>query len=621
MEKVIAKEKSDYLKAIIGALIFLTIAILLTSKWVNLSEKSAILLLQFFLIGLVLMAISLKGYYFTKPNKNVNLLDDDLLEKALIFSISIIPTSLIFFVNPSFQEFFFFLSFTIGIGFVFIYEISFNEQQNNYLFIFLTTIWALLGVIVLVRQYNILPARFFNELSFLQLDTIKIIRIILLVVICIHLTIISFVEAIKPENKILEANPIPQIPMLKEIDSYHFLLRPVLWLGYLAVIFLNIGIFLANLILAALRIIIDSVLRFGRQVILNIIKLLSGWYSIIFFILLYLVCFSIPFIIKVNSPFLLNYIRGNNTNFNLLLSQAGILLFAVFLFRLFVTFIFCRVQHKPSTKPNLMGWAENFFNALFGNIIPPFLNGKAYIENFTPIIYCLVFYSFFTSLASIILTGISNYWNSLFEIEGYLSIGALTKYCGFLIVLAILVVIPFIISKSKFGKKTITEEDSYFEFVKLDFPGFWRKSWILLLFICLVTYLYIFGIPPKLRSSKPAAASPQSIEKISPVIMKDSGALKKNDEPVYEEMVIMTLNNLMNNALINLKAQEYDEAIKQLDEVLKRHQLPKEIENQISDIKIYIKAREDNEAIKLLKELVPLDMKLSLMKLESDLKK
>ena len=234
METLNTTEKSTYLKAILGALIFLAVGILLTSKTVNFSENTAKLILQVYSLSLVLIAISLNGYYFEKPTSK-----DELLGKILSFSIILIPTALIFFVNQPYQELFFFASFFIGICFMLAHGITFKREKENYLLAFLTSVWSLLGVIVLVKHYNLLPPRFFNELSFLQLDKIKTIRLILLVGISIHLTIISFVEAIKSENKILEPNPIPSIPVLTEIDSYHMLLRPVLWLGYLAILFIT----------------------------------------------------------------------------------------------------------------------------------------------------------------------------------------------------------------------------------------------------------------------------------------------------------------------------------------------------------------------------------------------
>ena len=176
METLNTTEKSTYLKAILGALIFLAVGILLTSKTVNFSENTAKLILQVYSLSLVLIAISLNGYYFEKPTSK-----DELLGKILSFSIILIPTALIFFVNQPYQELFFFASFFIGICFMLAHGITFKREKENYLLAFLTSVWSLLGVIVLVKHYNLLPPRFFNELSFLQLDKIKTIRLILLV--------------------------------------------------------------------------------------------------------------------------------------------------------------------------------------------------------------------------------------------------------------------------------------------------------------------------------------------------------------------------------------------------------------------------------------------------------
>ncbi|MBK7303781.1 MAG: hypothetical protein IPI90_11180 [Saprospiraceae bacterium] len=421
MEKANNANTSEYIKAIIGAVIFLTVGILLTSKSLNLSDNIAILILQCFSLGLVVMAVSLMGYYFDKPSN-----EDELPEKLLLFTFVLIPTALVFFVSESYQELFFFISFFISICIMLIHRLTFKRAKENYILTILTSAWVLLSVIVLIKHYEILPVKFFNKLSFLHLETIQTIRIILLIGITIHIIIISFVEAIKPENKILEAQPILTVPVPTEIDSYHSLLRPFLWLAYLASLFLNIGIFLVNLTFAGLRIILDSVLRFGWQVILSIVKISFGWRSITFFLLLYLVTFSIPFIISVNSTFLLSYVRGVNLDFQMLLSQIGILMLAVFTFRLLVTFQFCDVK------------GSELFD--LSNIIPP-LKSKTYIDNFIPLVYCIVFYSFFISFTSAILILLANFCNSFLDIQGYKSIGNFTEYCSYIIIGAILIVV------------------------------------------------------------------------------------------------------------------------------------------------------------------------------------
>jgi len=509
MEKTNTTNISDYIKVISGAIIFLIVGILLTSKSLNFSENTASLILQCFSLGLVLVAISFKGYYFNKPSNKY-----ELPKKLLLFSAALIPTALIFFVNESYQMLFFYFSFFISICFMLVHGITFKREKENYLLTFLTSVWTLLGVVILVKHYKILPEIFFNELSFLHLDAIQTIRIILLIGIVIHIIIISLVEAIKPENNILEFHPIPEIPVPTEISSYHLLLLPIILIAYLATLFLNIGINIANLLLHGIIIILDSVLRFGQQIILSVLKLFYGWRSIIFFLFLCLACFSLPFIIKVNSEFLLSYIRGDNSDYQTLLSQIGSLLLATYIFRLLVTFQFCDIRE----------------GILIDNLFPV-LNRKAYIDNFTPIVYCIVFYYFFISLTSFTLTGFSNYWNSFLQIKGYSSIGILTWYCGYIVVIAIIVVIPFIISKSKFAKITQAEEKSYFAFSKLTWSDFWSKSWVLVLFllVCLAYYLYINGVPEDWFKDKSAQTSYQTIDNARIIFVQDSIELKKKE--------------------------------------------------------------------------------------------
>ena len=97
-KKATSVDPFEYLKVIIGIVVFLITAILLTSKSYLYSYNDRILILQCFLLGLVLMAVSIKGYYLDKPTDSA-----ELPIKFFIFAIVLLPTALIFFVDESNQ--------------------------------------------------------------------------------------------------------------------------------------------------------------------------------------------------------------------------------------------------------------------------------------------------------------------------------------------------------------------------------------------------------------------------------------------------------------------------------------------------------------------------------------
>lgn len=483
----------DYLKVFFGAFLFLVVTILVTSKAINIPANKAVSVLQYFILGLIIIAISFKGYYFDKENN-----DDDFPEKFFLFCAFIIPTALIFFVNGPYRELFFFFSFFLSVFLMLVHDITFKSTKTNFLLQFLTSVWILLTVVVVLKENNILPTYLISELSFLHLETIHTIKTLLLIGIGIHLSVTSFVEAKKPENKMLSPSPLGSVKVPSGIEGYPLALQPLLWLVHVMIVFLNILILMFNLVVTVLRIITDSVLRFAWQIILQFMSILYGWRSIILFLLLYLVTFSIPYFIKANSLLMLNYIKGDNQNLYTLLLQAMILLLAVFIFRLLVTFQFCADCEESGIAKAIS-----------------FASQKVYVQNFIPIINCVVFYAFFITLTGLLLAGISNYWNSTLSIQGYSSLGTLTKGSCCTMIAALIIVIPVVIRKSKQQDKQPSTEKKHFVFVKLNWKEFRGQAWILIVFLILFlgSYFYVKGMPKNLFGNK-EETNESSFEKI-----------------------------------------------------------------------------------------------------------
>ena len=478
MEKANTGTKSDVIKVISGLLIFLAVGILLTSKKINLPENAALLILQSFILGLILMAISSRGYYFSNQSR-----ETELPQKLLLFSIVLIPTALIFLVNQSYQIVFFFISFFLSISFILIHDITSKKEDEKYfltILTFLTSVWSLFGVIVLLKTYKFLPDKFFKELSFLQLDVIRKIEIVLRFGIGIYISIIAFIEVKKSENEILGKYPIPPIPFLKkeEIEIYHSLLKPILWVSFSIVSLINALLFAINTVLKIVRITLDLILRFVLQVLRRVINLVQNGRSIIFFLLLYFACFSLPFIIKANSIGLLNYIRGDNSNFQFLAFQLGLIVLVIFVFRLLINVQFCNLKNGENVEA-------------FPRIV-----SAVYIDNFIPLIYCILSYCFFIALNSVVFWLLSNHWNYL-QVQGYSSIGKLSQWCFYILGAMALVVIPLVLLKSKIATKTVEPEKKYFVFTRLKWSAFWKKAWVLIFvpLIFFASYVYAHGAP------------------------------------------------------------------------------------------------------------------------------
>lgn len=102
-----------------------------------------------------------------------------------------------------------------------------------------------------------------------------------------------------------------------------------------------------------------------------------------------------------------------------------------------------------------------------------------------------------------------------------------------------------------------------------------------------------------------------SLPSVSKPVTEKEDVVKINSIPPEkkEQINAQTFNapqlkNLLNTALISIKAQEYDYSIKQLDVAANIKYLPLDLRKQIIETKSFIKAREDADAIKILNQII-----------------
>ena len=111
----------------------------------------------------------------------------------------------------------------------------------------------------------------------------------------------------------------------------------------------------------------------------------------------------------------------------------------------------------------------------------------------------------------------------------------------------------------------------------------------------------ITTIPEPKKDTAKVLSTVQVVEAPKAIIPKETIKAIPYEE---DELDVAMLDKLMNNAIISVKAEEYDDSMKQLDRALKLSSMPSGLRKQIIAAKSFVKAREDADAIKILNQII-----------------